>query len=74
MTSREANRDGVSGSFLQAKRAGNSVPVGFKTPSLLAEKISSLLLALARKGVKIIIIILKKGENGYGNKENKKWK
>ena len=29
MTSREANRDGVSGSFLQAKRARNSVPIGF---------------------------------------------
>lgn len=52
MTSREANRDGVSGSFCLQKRARNSVPVGLKT--------SSRLLALARKNVKINIIILKK--------------
>ena len=43
-----------------------------ETPSLLAFFIGICLLALARKGVKIII--LKKGESGYGNKENKKWK
>ena len=52
MTSREANRDGVSGSFCLQKRARNSVPIGLKT--------SSRLLALAKKNVKINIIILKK--------------
>jgi anti-sigma B factor antagonist len=56
VTSREANRDGVSGSFLQAKKARNSVPIGFP----VGLKTSSRLLALARKNVKINIIILKK--------------
>lgn len=50
------NRDGVSGSFLQAKRARNSVPIGFP----VGLKTSSRLLALAKKNVKINIIILKK--------------
>lgn len=50
------NRDGVSGSFLQAKKARNSVPIGFP----VGLKTSSRLLALAKKNVKINIIILKK--------------
>ena len=53
---REANRDGVSGSFCLQKRARNSVPIGFP----VGLKTSSRLLALAKKNVKINIIILKK--------------